>query len=94
MKNFVLSLITLMTIGTTVCFGKTNKEIVVERESPRRETVQQRRDNRNIERRKVEKPDSHGVRKEPEVRTWRNTTVPSMPIKKSEVTISVQSLHF
>lgn len=95
MKNFVLSLITFLTIGTTVCFGKTNIKMEIREDSPRHETVQrQHNDKQGVERRRVEKSDGREVRKDNKVKTWRNTTIPSIPVKKNEITISVQSLHF
>ncbi len=84
MKNFVFSMVTLMVLGTTVCFGKTNKE--VEKEAPQQqETVKD--DIRHDAPRVV-------GNKKPEKKRRHGTPVTGMPVKKSEVTYSVQTLHF
>ena len=84
MKNFVFSLITIMVLGTTVCSAKTNKEAGKE-VAQRQEVLKtdKKHDARTFSKRKEQRDKYHCEKPE------RN-----YPIKKNEVTVSVQTLHF
>lgn len=99
MKNFVLTLITFVMLGTTVCYGKTNMEKQNPTERQRTERLERHHDRPNDKRHDV-MPESKkrmkhdGAGRKGRLKTWRGTSMSSMPIKKHEVTVSVQSFRF
>lgn len=83
MKSFVLSLMMLMTVGITNGFAKINNK---DSEQPYQHTEAQHPKHHKG------KGDAHG--KSAKVKKHRPNTVQSMPIKKNQVTYSVQTIRF
>lgn len=88
MKKILLSLITVMIFGTTTSFGRTNSP-KVEKDGPHTEEVMHHDGNNH---------DGHHGKKDG--KSWRHRhqkkTVVSngLPIKKREISVSMQTLRF
>lgn len=83
MKKYVFSMMTLLTLGTTVCFGETNKEAeqIVTQQLEMVEADSKHEQPTDCE-------NKEQVRKE-----RGNQRSSGMTVKKKEVTYSVQTLH-
>lgn len=86
MKNLLFTLITFMVFGTTVCFGRTNKN--VERDVEPRQHIEMRHHD------KMPEPPKEPKHFKKSFRDQRRHNDVKPPIKKNEVTVSIQTLHF
>jgi len=86
MKKIVFSLVTMMMLSTSVSFAKTSKETT--NETQREEQMELPRS------KKTAKADKKKMRREETYYKQEEVKPKDAPFKKSEITISMQTLHF
>lgn len=86
MKKIVFSLVTMMMLSTSVSFAKTSKETT--NETLREEQMELPRC------KKMAKADKKKMHREEAYNKQEEVKPKDAPFKKSEITISMQTLHF
>lgn len=86
MKKIVFSLVTMMMLSTSVSFAKTSKETT--NETLREEQMELPRS------KKIAKADKKKMHREETYYKQEEVKPKDAPFKKSEITISMQTLHF